>query len=567
MTTDTEHPTQVPLVESGTALDSMRNSDFDVYSAYGEVVDNSLQASAKHIKIQMLYKPKSPILRNEPIGRIGFGDDGHGMNTGVLHRCLQLGYSSRYNDRSGIGRFGVGATLAAINQCKRVEVYSKVEGGKWLYTYFDLQDITSHKMTGIPEPTEATPPKEFAGLVGEKSGTLVIWDKYDRQPDDASEILKNFTTWVGRAYRKFISSGVTITLNGQNVPAIDPLYLDLSKTQFPDDPKAFEFTPPITIEWPIPLEDQKPDGPTKSIITIRMSLLPEEFRKNQGAGNSKMAIERHIPENEGVSILRNGREVFFDHIPHWPGKHFSEIDRWWGCEISFDAILDKEFTVKNIKRGAVPVRDLKGALAAKINPTRETALERVREVWIKAKTAELVTPTGGGITTGHEDAEQAAKKTPTPKGVLDAGKDIDKESAKFADEWLKNEDERQKAAWEAKFKSQPFTIMDADWKGPEFVETSHLGGSDVLRYNVRHPFFTELASIRAALEASGQDTTNAKRLRVLIDLLLISHAKAETMIDPKIQWPPEQLLETLRMQWGQYLSNYIGTYKKENDIK
>jgi hypothetical protein len=51
----------------------------------------------------------------------------------------------------------------------------------------------------------------------------------------------------------------------------------------------------------------------------------------------------------------------------------------------------------------------------------------------------------------------------------------------------------------------------------------------------------------------------------LIDLLLISHAKAETMIDPKVEWPPEQLLETLRMQWGQYLSNYLATYKKESE--
>jgi hypothetical protein len=69
------------------------------------------------------------------------------------------------------------------------------------------------------------------------------------------------------------------------------------------------------------------------------------------------------------------------------------------------------------------------------------------------------------------------------------------------------------------------------------------------------------------LEATGQDTADARRLRVLIDLLLISHAKAETMIDPKMQWPPEQLLETLRMQWGQYLSNYIATYKRENEVK
>jgi hypothetical protein len=563
MPTKKNEQVEVPLVESGTALDSMRNSDFDVYSAYGEVVDNSLQAEAKHVKILIVYKPKTTIHRNEPIERIAFGDDGYGMNEEILHRCLQLGYSSRFNDRSGIGRFGVGATLAAINQCKLVEIYSRPSGGKWLFTYFDLDEITQRRMTGIPTPEEKNPPQEFANLTGDKMGTLVIWSKYDRQPDDASEILTNFRTWVGRTYRKFIFSGKEISVNGATVLAIDPLYVNLEKTQFPGDPKAFEF-PQMTFGWPIPPEDQKKGGPAKSEITIRMSLLPEDLRKNQGAGSSKAAIERHIPDNEGISILRNDREVFYDHIPHWKPP-FVEIDRWWSCEISFNAVLDKEFTVKNIKRGAVPTKRLKDTLAAKINPTRSTCLERVREVWTKFKAAALVTPTGG-IVTGHEEAEEAAKRTPTPKGVLDAGKDIDVETARVAEEWLKHEDERQKAAWEAKFKSQPFTIMDADWRGPEFVETSHLGGSDVLRYNVRHAFFTELESIRSALEASGEEMTFARRLRVLIDLLLISHAKAENMIDPKLQWTPEQLLEVLRMQWGQYLSNYIVTYKKESNI-
>ena len=121
----------------------MRNSDFDAYSAFGEVVDNSIQAGAKNVKVRFWYQPKSPQVKQEPILKVAFGDDGSGMPADILHRCLQLGYSSRYNDRGGIGRFGVGATLAAINQCRRVEVYSKAGQGPWLYTYVDLDEITS----------------------------------------------------------------------------------------------------------------------------------------------------------------------------------------------------------------------------------------------------------------------------------------------------------------------------------------------------------------------------------------------------------------------------------------
>ena len=40
------------LCKDGYLIQSLRNSDFDCYSAYGEVIDNSLQADAKNISIE-----------------------------------------------------------------------------------------------------------------------------------------------------------------------------------------------------------------------------------------------------------------------------------------------------------------------------------------------------------------------------------------------------------------------------------------------------------------------------------------------------------------------------------
>ena len=37
----------VRFFEDSNALDSLRSSDFDTLSAYGEVIDNSIQANAK----------------------------------------------------------------------------------------------------------------------------------------------------------------------------------------------------------------------------------------------------------------------------------------------------------------------------------------------------------------------------------------------------------------------------------------------------------------------------------------------------------------------------------------
>lgn len=41
----------VKFIDNSLALQSLRDSDFDVYSAYGEVIDNSIQAEASWIKI------------------------------------------------------------------------------------------------------------------------------------------------------------------------------------------------------------------------------------------------------------------------------------------------------------------------------------------------------------------------------------------------------------------------------------------------------------------------------------------------------------------------------------
>jgi hypothetical protein len=271
------------------------------------------------------------------ITKLAFGDDGSGMPEDILHQCLQLGYSSRFNDRTGIGRFGVGMTLGAIHECQRVEVYSKQLGGKWNYTHIDIDEIANSSDSSINRPTEKSPPKEFMSLVNDKSGTLVVWSKYDRQPESALGMMKKLGDWIGRTFRYFIWGGVNISINNESVFAVDPLYVNTEKTRFPNDPVALEY-PPMTIEWPIPAIDKQDglqDGENHSVVTIRMSFLPEEWRKMQGTGGGSKAKDRFVHENEGISIMRNGREVFYGQIPYWPkAQWWKEIDRWWGCEIS-----------------------------------------------------------------------------------------------------------------------------------------------------------------------------------------------------------------------------------------
>ena len=79
-----------PLVNAATAILSMRSSSFDELSAYGEVVDNSIQAEARNVKIK--FDTTSKLIR-----KLAFGDDGIGMDA----ETLQLIFEKFYREQGG----------------------------------------------------------------------------------------------------------------------------------------------------------------------------------------------------------------------------------------------------------------------------------------------------------------------------------------------------------------------------------------------------------------------------------------------------------------------------------
>jgi hypothetical protein len=563
---------------AGHTLESLRDSDFDSCSALGEVVDNSIQANAETVRIYF------SMLNNQQIKSVVFIDDGDGMSKEIIQNCLRLGWSSRYNDRSGIGRFGVGMTLGAIHECRRVDVYSKAKNSDWYYTYLDLDEIeksdSQEKEWEIPTPKKLKPALDDnldKYLPGE-SGTIVVWSKYDRAADKPSILIEQFRVWLGRTYRYFIwnepvvpkvqlrNSSLTIYLDGKEIAAIDPLYVRTEKTDFPDDKKAKEF-PEKILEWPI-LDPKivKELGTDKSKIRIRLTLLPEEWRSYVGSGNSEDAKKRHIPDNEGFSFVRHGREVGYDWIPNFKFGS-EEKDRFWGCEIHFEPCLDRSFHVKNIKRGAVPSTELKKAIAEAIRPWIMKQREAISDHWKKKhnepEPGEEI-PVGGG---GHTRSEKIAAEAGVPQGRIAQGKDHEAETKNTA-QLVSDGNQEEEARWKARFSSQPFTIGELAWPGPTFVDIHFMGGSDALFYNTRHIFFEVLNTIKQEIKDGINVDFNAERVMVLIDMLLIAYAKSESMLNPNDKLTALDLIDHLKSNWGQYLKTYMTTWQTDfdNDI-
>src|SRR4051812_1811593 len=73
-------------------------------SAIAELVDNSLQAGARKVSIVVAVQDDDS---DYPL-RISVLDDGCGMDKRTLRQALRFGGSSRFNDRTGLGRYGMG---------------------------------------------------------------------------------------------------------------------------------------------------------------------------------------------------------------------------------------------------------------------------------------------------------------------------------------------------------------------------------------------------------------------------------------------------------------------------
>jgi hypothetical protein len=566
----------VSLVLPGHAISSLRESDFDTCSAIGEVIDNSLQADATAIHILVEEKELPPQGRRaagtKVITGIAFGDDGHGMDTETLHRCMQLGYSTRYDDRSGIGRFGVGMTLGAINQCLRIDVYSKQKSATvWHHTFVDLSKVVDD--ANIPEPkTLKELPPAYRKLTGTNHGTLVVWSYFDRQAQPLQEIQH----WIARTYRRFLGdyvvqdgavtknpTPVSLTINDQRVEAFDPLYA-IRSSHFPSDDVA-ELFEPIEILMPVPTATPGKDKLSK--ITIQLSLTPKSWRTEGGgaAGRSAVAEKLHLKDNEGFSILRADREVFYDTMPHFEPKVSADgIDRWWSAEISFDPVLDTYFSVRNIKRGARFVRELREKIQEQMRMTILHCREQVHTLW---KQKPKATEGGKDNSLEHSPAENTVKEAnPTPGK---SGRDKTSEEKKREVQAILAPivlDATQLEEWRAKIESQPCTIVDnpgSHWKGATFLDLHFQGGRTIIEYNMAHAFFVfvygRVNELLKQAQANEVRTVvdSAQELKIAIDLLFMAYAQAESMADPSHEQKQGDTLEMLRNNWGVFLEQFV----------
>ncbi|MEU2448993.1 ATP-binding protein [Streptomyces sp. NPDC012765] len=565
----------IPVVLSGQALLSLRESGHNFPSAVGEVIDNSIEARANRIQV---ITEESMVGRKKTLSQVSFVDDGEGMDDETLQHYLQLGFSKRFMSEKTIGKFGVGAKLAGLSVGMRIDAWSRVEDSDRIrHVFFDLEEgIEAEKrgeQVGIYPPDDEPLPAHLEPYFPDGSGTLVMWSKIDRVADShgrsAPDHVRNeMNKELARIFREFLCGGIRITVDHTDLKPHDPTFLrkgtwadqvlaeERARTGGVSGAEDNHFHGQVFFN-----EEVKVQG-TDHKIRVVIALAPPEVLRFRGAGADSFAKKLRVPENEGaISFMRLEREISYTPVARMFPEGVKTPDRYIGFEVYFTPELDRMMGVRNVKRGAVPADELRTTLRTIAESVIPKARDEIQRVWGEQNRDDAVkSGEHAPITKALQDADRTmpkgrVKQVPTPDQQQ-------KEYDNLAKDAGRNTTEEEKAAYVQEIKDLPFVIETVDVPGDDLFQLTHLKDQTIIRLNQRHYFYQEMYEPLRSLSKEENTGTGpnasatARRAVEAITLLLVAYAKAESMHET----PVDQYKE-LRKWWGSFTEQYLSKIK------
>ena len=595
------------IIPQDLAIESMQASGYkDAAHAIAELIDNSIQAGEgqQSTNVEVLVAEEEIFLsqrRSTRITKIAVYDNAIGMPAETLRLALQFGGGTRKGATTGIGKFGMGLPNASISQCNRIDVYTWQNGAIY-HSYLDVPEITGGALKEVPEPQEVKSlPKEweerFEAPAGD-SGTLIIWDHLERLTwKRHKSFFANTEFLAGRIYRHYIESGkATIRLATFNKDKIvadchvrpnDPLYLMDSTSapdEFSDKPAYSEF--PIGDDETIMLTDSMG---TQHPIKLKFSVIKPEYRKQLGdqygqPGNSPLG--KHANKNQGVSLVRAGRELEFNKSFE---ISYNPTERWWGVEVSFEPSADHIFGVTNNKQFATAFHKLSleelmeqegfDSKEDLIHYLEEEQDNRLLIAILSERIVKHLNDIRGHIRSQRRGSSQT-KKDKTDPAVDAASKTVDDRQTKGHTapvdtdaQNMSDDDKREELTHEAEIRfglegeelqqivdhwmSKDRFIFDAqELSDYSFFETSTRAGKSIVTLNTEHPayptFFEKL---------EGDESERTINAYTAIKLILMAWAR---YYDEKSAYPEERMqLNDIRLGWGRIAKEMLEYIKEE----
>jgi len=585
----------VPLFIGQTLANALRDLGYnDTTSAVCEFVDNSIQWGAKEVRV---YFNESGKKGNKRVDVLVL-DNANGMAPNVLRAATAFGGSMCFENRSGIGRYGIGMKGAALSMGQVLDIISWQEPNAFYCMTLDLTEIGDDRsnVVNLPSPVFQDPlSREVAEILTStmafpkgdvqepltldttelferlgKSGTIIYVPDCDRLTyRTAKSLVDHATKEMARIYRRQLAEGLKLYVNNRRVEPFDPTYSMPSARHTRVEGLNEKFSR-LYRSWdlPIPVEESEPSitRPTK----VRLFVLPfEDWHK---LPRKVLKNDLHVFDPYNISFIRSSREVHAGEMKAISGKHWTG-DVWWRIEVEFPAELDEAFGVAVNKQG---VR-LKNYV---INLIREAIHEDLRK--IKDKIEEHYASLASERTSkGPSEAERRANEAEALQATLLPQQELKSEEERRAFEgqlrtfatMFKRADETDEEAYERVTNSRYITTFKHDEDAP-FYRVDFQRGRVVLTINSAHPFFkaiyeplSKLSRRRVEVngdqgetdrEREGAPALEAVEMLASMELLLLSLARTQsTMLVNDTDGGLRNTFDRLRRQWSLDLATQL----------
>ena len=312
-------------------------------TAIADILDNAIAAGATYIHISSLPQKRYVAIR----------DDGHGMSHDELIQAMRFGARSPLEVRAAgdLGRFGLGMKTASLSQCKRVTVVSKRSGEEITAARWDLDTLEKTQEWTLELPPIDDDIPELQYLREQSSGTIVIWENFDRFGADSltsidDALRKHVNTskeHIALTFHRYIQGTggarkVRFFLNQKEIPANDPF--EGARLDVPE-------------HIPCPGEAQR-------LITFTPATFRHEANAPVVSDEERKAMREGLREKQGFYLYRNYRLI----VSHtWFGIRKRHDDsRFARIMIDIQNDMDHDWNIDVRKSSAAPPIWLRGEL-------------------------------------------------------------------------------------------------------------------------------------------------------------------------------------------------------------
>lgn len=198
--------------------EALRAFGYDLPTALADLVDNSIAAAARTVRVAYSSNPGAAWL--------AVVDDGRGMNGAELRRAMRFARNPGEQRAAGdLGRFGLGLKTASLSQARKLTVLSRGPDGILASMTWDLDHISRHRQWFVITHADQEA-LEIADMLGFRhQGTVVLWRDTDKLGDGPE--LQRRVTDAGKElsllFHRFMAQGrLSLHVGQRLLIPIDP---------------------------------------------------------------------------------------------------------------------------------------------------------------------------------------------------------------------------------------------------------------------------------------------------------------------------------------------------------